>query len=72
MSVRDERISLLDMRDHAREAIEMLEGVSRSAFEESRMMQLALTRLVEIIGEKPPTESRAARRTSTARSPGLC
>jgi uncharacterized protein with HEPN domain len=39
------------MLDHAREAIEMLGSMDRDALKKDRVVQLALTRLVEVIGE---------------------
>lgn len=49
-----------DMLSHAREAVELLGDTSRQEFESERVIQLALTRLVEIVGE-------AANRVSAAR-----
>jgi uncharacterized protein with HEPN domain len=51
MSRHDDRISLRQMLDHAREAVEMTQGVSKSVLLNDRLLQLALTRLAEIIGE---------------------
>lgn len=51
MSERDDRTSLQDMLSHAREAMELLEEQNRSSLGQNRVLQLALTRLVEIIGE---------------------
>lgn len=51
MSRRDDTVSLKDMLEHARECIEMLEGKSRAELAANRMLQLALTRLIEIVGE---------------------
>lgn len=58
MSKHDDRISMRHMLDHAREACAMAHGRKRSDLDSHRMLQLALTRLVEIIGE-------AASRVST-------
>lgn len=44
-------VRLLHMRDYARKAIEMAEGRERKHLNEDEMFQLALTRLVELIGE---------------------
>ncbi len=46
------------MLDTAREAQELLVGIDRERFDRDRMVQLALTRLIEVIGE-------AARRVSS-------
>lgn len=51
MSERDPRASLRHIWDHGREAIAMASGKTREDLEKDRMLQLALTRLVEIIGE---------------------
>jgi uncharacterized protein with HEPN domain len=59
MSKHDDRINLKDMLSHAREAVELLGDSSRNDLQLDRVMQLALTRLVEIIGE-------AANRVSAA------
>lgn len=58
MSVRDDLITLRQMLDHARQARAMARGRQRSDLETDYMLQLALTRLVEITGE-------AASRVST-------
>jgi uncharacterized protein with HEPN domain len=39
------------MLDHAREAIEILGSMDRDTLKKDRLVQLALTRLVEIVGE---------------------
>ena len=51
MSMRDDRVSLKDMLSHAVEAVELLGGASREELGRNRVLQLALTRLVEIVGE---------------------
>src|SRR3972149_4723560 len=51
MSMRDDTVSLKDMLSHAREAVALLGDTSREAFRDQRVLQLALTRLVEIVGE---------------------
>ena len=57
MSKRDDRVSLVDMLVYAEEAIEILGETSLEEMARNRVMQLALQRLVEIVGE-------AARRVS--------
>ena len=61
MSRHDDRISLYDMLSHANEAAVILGGTSREELGRNRMMQLALTRLVEIIGEAANRVSQATR-----------
>ena len=51
MSKHDDRVSIKDMLSHASEAVELLGEASREELEHDRVIQLALTRLVEIIGE---------------------
>ena len=51
MSRHDVRISLQHMRDHAAEAIEITRTRRRADLDEDRIVQLALVRLVEIVGE---------------------
>lgn len=51
MTRHDDRTRLRHMLDHAAEAIEMAAGRRRSDLETDRQFCLALTRLVEIVGE---------------------
>ena len=51
MSRHDDRISIADMLSHAKEAVDLLGETSREQLEDNRTLQLALTRLVEIVGE---------------------
>ena len=39
------------MLDHAKEAVEMTRGRARTDLDENRMLNLAVVRLVEIVGE---------------------
>ena len=39
------------MLDHAREALQMAEGKNRASLQSDRKLELALVRLVEIVGE---------------------
>ena len=59
MSRRDDTVPLRQMLDHAREVAAMVGGRTRRDLDTDRMFQLALTRLIEIIGE-------AANRVTTA------
>jgi uncharacterized protein with HEPN domain len=50
------------MRDHAREATEMVEGRTRANLDSDRMLNLELVRLLEILGEaanRVPAEIRS-------------
>ena len=59
MSRRDDTVFLVDMLNHAREAVELLESSAVDDPTSDRLTELALRKLVEIVGE-------AANRTSTA------
>jgi len=51
MSRHDPLVSVRQMLDHAREATEMVRGRSRGDLDTDRQLNLALVRLVEVIGE---------------------
>jgi uncharacterized protein with HEPN domain len=51
MSRHDDNVSIKDMLGHAREAVELLGDATREDLQRNRVLQLALTRLVEIVGE---------------------
>lgn len=51
MSRHDELIRLRHMRDHAAEAIAITKGRKRDDLATDRLLELALVRLMEIIGE---------------------
>ena len=51
MSRREFRVRLLHMLAHAKEAAEMALGKSRSDLHSDRQLNLALVRLLEIVGE---------------------
>ena len=51
MSQHDPLVALRHMLDHSREAVELAQGRSRKDLDSDRLLQLALTRLVEIVGE---------------------
>ena len=51
MSRRNPEANLLDMVLHASEAVELLDDASIEELEDNRERQLALTQLVEIVGE---------------------
>jgi uncharacterized protein with HEPN domain len=51
MSRHDDVIRLRHMRDHAAEAIAMTRRKKRTDLDKDRMLELALVRLMEIIGE---------------------
>ena len=51
MTRHDDRIRFRHMLEHAREALEMIEGKRREDLECDRMLELALIRLIEVVGE---------------------
>lgn len=51
MSQHDLRVTLEHIRDHGREAIAFARGRRREDLDSDRMLELALTRLVEVVGE---------------------
>src|ERR1035437_4222071 len=51
MSLREPLTALRQMRDHAREALDLLAGKSRADLDASRVLSLAIVRLLEIVGE---------------------
>lgn len=50
-SQHDPLVALRHMLDNAREAVALASGRSRSDLDSDRLLQLALTRLVEIVGK---------------------
>jgi uncharacterized protein with HEPN domain len=51
MSRRDPEIALKQILSHAREAVDICQGRTRSDLDSDRLLNLALTRLIEIVGE---------------------
>ena len=51
MSRRDDRVALTVMRDHASETVALLGEASLNDLAENRITELALLKLVEIVGE---------------------
>ncbi len=60
MTRRDE-VSLRQMLAHSREAMQLADGRSRSDLDSDRLFNLALTRLLEIVGEAAGRVSQATR-----------
>jgi uncharacterized protein with HEPN domain len=61
MSDHDDMISMKHMLDYAREAYGMASGSRREDLDHDRKLQLALTRLIEIVGEAASRVSAATR-----------
>jgi uncharacterized protein with HEPN domain len=51
MSLHNTSVSLRHMLDHALEAVAMTKGKTRADLDKDRQLNLALVRLLEIIGE---------------------
>jgi len=51
LSKHDSQVALRQMRTHAREAADMVHGRTRADLDTDRMLNLALVRLLEILGE---------------------
>lgn len=51
MPKRETSVGLRQMLDHAREAMAMAEGKTRGDLDTNRMLNLALVKLLEIVGE---------------------
>jgi uncharacterized protein with HEPN domain len=51
MTRHDPQVRLRHMRDHAREAVEMLGMTTLDALSGNRQLQLALVQLIQIVGE---------------------
>jgi len=62
MSRHDDSVCIKDMLAHASEAMDLLSDRSREALCRDRVIQLALTRLVEIVGEAANRVSADGRR----------
>jgi len=61
MSVRDDRVRLQHMLDAARQAVAFIRGKQRRDLDDDLQLTLALTRLVEILGEAAKNVSEAER-----------
>ena len=61
MSHHEDIISLRDMLDHAREVNEIARGKKRKDLDRDRKLNLALVRLLEVIGEAASRVSEAER-----------
>ena len=61
MSRRDDTVPMRHMLDHAREVVAMVHDRTRHDLDTDRMFQLALTRLIQIIGEAATRVTAAGR-----------
>lgn len=51
MTRHDDMIRLRHMPDHAKEAVDLIAGKDKTELQHNRVLELALIRLVEIVGE---------------------
>ncbi len=51
MTQHDPSLALRQMLEHAREAVTMVRGATRTDLDSNRQLELSLTRLLEIVGE---------------------
>lgn len=51
MNARSHTVALQHMLDHAREAVLLAQGKSRADLDTNRLLNLALVRLLEVVGE---------------------
>jgi uncharacterized protein with HEPN domain len=58
MSEHDDRLPMHQMLDHARDAVEMIRGRTRSELDTNRMLQHALVHVIEVVGEAATRVSR--------------
>ena len=61
MARHDDAVRLRHMLDYAREAVALSHGRTRSEIDSDRIFNLAMTRLVEVIGESAARLSEATR-----------
>ena len=61
MSKHSDQTHLKDMLSHALEAVDLLGDTDRESLAQNRVLQLALTRVVEIIGEAANRVSQSTR-----------
>ena len=64
MARHDDAIRLQHMLDYAREAVTLSQGRTRADLDSDRLFNLAMTRLIEIIGESAARLSEATRQAS--------
>ena len=61
MSDHDDRLPMLQMLEHASEALELIRGRPRAEMQTNRVLQLALAHLVLVVGEAATRVSSAVR-----------
>jgi uncharacterized protein with HEPN domain len=63
MTRHNDMIRIRHMLDHAKEAVDLISGKDKTVLQQNRVLELALIRLVEIVGEasakvSPETQSK--------------
>ena len=62
MPTHDPRLCLVQMHEHAAEAVALIQGKTRESLDKERVLSLALVRLLEVAGE---AANRVGRETQT-------
>ncbi|MHB0915211.1 MAG: HepT-like ribonuclease domain-containing protein [Thermoleophilia bacterium] len=65
MTLHDDEVRLRHMLDYSREALELVKDRSRTDLDSDRVLELALVRLLEIIGEAANRVSEEGRERNT-------
>ncbi len=66
MTRRDDTIALRHMLEHAEEAVQAVQGRTRTDLDGDRLLALALVKLVEIVGEAANRVSKSTRDANAA------
>ena len=61
MTPPDDRIRLAHLREAAEKAVQLAQGTSRQGLEDDEVLRLALTKLIEIVGEAAKQTSEPTR-----------
>ena len=61
MSEHDDRLPMYHMLEHARDAVEMIRGRTRSELDTSILLQHALVHVIQVVGEAATRVSQAGR-----------
>ena len=70
MSEHDDRLPMLQMLEHTREAVSLVSMRRREDLDADRLLRLALERLVEIVGEAANRVSAATQKRFVKRDAG--
>jgi uncharacterized protein with HEPN domain len=67
---KDDLVYAGHMLEMADKAVALVHDKDRGAYDQDEVLRLALTHLVQTVGEAPPVMSRRSSATNTRRSPG--